>query len=117
MHHCLAHMSTSESVCDTIRVVRGVHFCRGDLAGGAQAQTQRAFNSAHVVILVVDAVAAAGLEAPMTRREVALATNVIREGRALLIALNKLDELPQDDTLEACCCLLCPLGGFCQAYP
>ena len=68
---------------------------RGELAEEAQLQTQRSYNRAQVVLLVVDALAAENLEHGLTRRELALASKVISEGRALMVALNKLDALPQ----------------------
>ena len=71
-----------------------VTVCRGDLAESSQLQTQHSYNRAHIVLLVVDAIAVEKRELTLTRRELALATDIIREGRGLLIVLNKLDALP-----------------------
>ena len=44
---------------------------------------------------MVDALAASKLESMnMTRTELALASNVINEGRALVVLLNKIDAVP-----------------------
>ena len=49
------------------------------------ADTQRAVNFAHVVVLLLDA------EAPMEKQDLTIARQVVDEGRALVIALNKWD--------------------------
>jgi predicted GTPase len=52
--------------------------------------------SAQVVLLVADAQQAAGPGARgLARKDLALASKIVGEGRALLILLNKLDALPQ----------------------
>lgn len=75
---------------------------REDLAVRAQLQTERSYNRAHIVILVVDATSVDKLSPGLTRREIALATYVINEGKALLVAINKLDAVPQDRRLQVC---------------
>lgn len=46
---------------------------------------------------MVDALAAYKLETiGMTRRELALASNIIDEGRALVVLLNKIDAIPKE---------------------
>jgi len=72
---------------------------RGKLAESAQELTERSYNRAHVVLLVIDATRVQE-NGGMTRRELALATNVVGEGRALLVALNKLDALEDLVRLE-----------------
>ncbi|EIE20905.1 small GTP-binding protein [Coccomyxa subellipsoidea C-169] len=67
--------------------------CRGAVAGGALRQAEHALNFAQVVVLMVDAAVSTQLGAGLTRRELALASSIVREGRALIIALNKLDLL------------------------
>ena len=74
--------------------------CRGDLAESSQLQTQHSYNRAHIVLLVVDAIAVEKRELSLTRRELALATDIIREGRGLLILLNKLDALPAGSVMR-----------------
>ncbi len=49
------------------------------------ADTQRAVNFAHVVVLLLDA------EAPMEKQDLTIARQVVDEGRALVIAINKWD--------------------------
>jgi GTP-binding protein len=49
------------------------------------ADTQRAVNFAHVVVLLLDA------EAPMEKQDLTIARQVVEEGRALVIAINKWD--------------------------
>ncbi len=49
------------------------------------ADTQRAINFAHVVVLLLDA------EAPMEKQDLTIARQVVDEGRALVIAVNKWD--------------------------
>ena len=49
------------------------------------ADTQRAVNFAHVVVLLLDA------EAPMEKQDLTIARHVVDEGRALVIAVNKWD--------------------------
>ncbi len=49
------------------------------------ADTQRAVNFAHVVVLLLDA------EAPMEKQDLTIARQVVEEGRALVIAVNKWD--------------------------
>ncbi len=49
------------------------------------ADTQRAVNFAHVVVLLLDA------EAPMEKQDLTIARQVVDEGRALVIAVNKWD--------------------------
>lgn len=51
---------------------------------------------AHVVALVIDASVAAASGKQLTRREIALAADVVGEGRALLAVVNKLDTFPED---------------------
>lgn len=67
------------------------------MAGGALRQAEHSLNFAQVVVLMVDAQVSAGLDAGLTRRELALASSIVREGRSLLIALNKLDLLSDLD--------------------
>ncbi len=68
--------------------------CRGQLAESAQTLTQRSFNRAQVVLLVIDALEASQ-KSGVTRREMTLASNVIGEGRALIVLLNKYDAVPE----------------------
>ncbi len=91
------------------------------MAGGALRQAEHALNFAQVVVLMVDAAVSTQLGAGLTRRELALASSIVREGRALIIALNKLDLLSPLDrdkvrrdrhtspfvasSNAACCCL------------
>ena len=52
------------------------------------ADTRRAVNFAHVVVLLLDA------EAPMEKQDLTIARQVVDEGRALVIAVNKWDLCP-----------------------
>ena len=81
--------------------------CRGQLAESAQTLTQRSFNRAQIVLLVIDALAASEKRG-VTRRELALASNVIAEGRALIVLLNKYDAVPNNLKLEVNCTLVAP---------
>jgi predicted GTPase len=66
----------------------------------AMAQAARGWNLAHVVLLLLDSERAAklgkldaNLGKPLTNTELSLASKVVKEGRALLILINKLDTL------------------------
>ena len=81
---------------------------------------------AAVVVLLVDAEEMRDRGAGVSKRELALATDVINEGRALLIVANKLDACSPDQRIQvrsyhatpasmvseaACCtrvCIACP---------
>ncbi len=52
------------------------------------ADTRRAIDFAHVVVLLLDA------EAPMEKQDLTIARQVVEEGRALVIAINKWDICP-----------------------
>ncbi len=67
------------------------------MAGAALKQAEHSLNFAQVVVLMVDATVNLQLGAGLTRRELALAASIVREGRALLIVLNKLDLLSELD--------------------
>ena len=81
--------------------------CRGQLAESAQTLTQRSFNRAQVVLLMIDALTASQKDG-VTRRELALASNVIAEGRALVVLMNKFDAVPDHLKLEVTCSLCRP---------
>lgn len=57
-------------------------------------ETERAIRLAHVVVLVMDANEA------LDHQDQAIADHVIKEGRALVIALNKWDSVPNPDVLR-----------------
>lgn len=75
--------------------------CIRTVSSGHDVQGQARVNFGHAVVLLVDAtdahsrVAAArfGVGSTLSRRELALAGNVLEEGRLLVIALNKADAL------------------------
>ena len=54
------------------------------------------------MLLLIDAVAASE-KGGVTRRELTLASNVIAEGRALIVLLNKYDAVPDHLKLEVIC--------------
>lgn len=64
------------------------------MAGAALKQAEHSLNFAHVVAVMADAPVNLSLGTGLTRRELALASSTVREVRALLILLNKLDLLP-----------------------
>ena len=57
---------------------------------------------AAVVVLLVNAEDIRDRQAGLSKRELALATDVIKEGRALLIVANKLDACSEDERLQVC---------------
>lgn len=84
---------------DTAGWMRGTRLDRYDDVGGAVAkmaalERQRSLRLAHVVALVVDAHAAFTGTEGLTRRELSMASEVVEEGRGLLLLLNKADLLP-----------------------
>ena len=56
---------------------------------------------AAVVVLLVNAEEVRERGAGVSKRELALASDVIKEGRALLIVANKLDACSQSERIEA----------------
>lgn len=84
-------------------------------------QAARAYHAAHVAVLVIDAHHALSDKLGLTRREVALSSRVISEGRPIIVAINKLDTLPEaarsdvrlSDSMLICepacrlCCFCC----------
>eukprot|EP00873_Tetraselmis_striata_P001833 jgi/Tetstr1/422097/TSEL_012955.t1 len=84
---------------DTAGWMRGTRLDRYDDVGGAVAkmaamERQRSLRLSHVVGLVVDAHAAAAGTEGLTRRELSMASEVVEEGRGLVLVLNKADLLP-----------------------
>mmetsp|Transcript_10873 Transcript_10873/g.25831 ORF Transcript_10873/g.25831 Transcript_10873/m.25831 type:complete len:559 (+) Transcript_10873:170-1846(+) len=84
---------------DTAGWMREIRLDRFDDVGGAVAKLasldrQRSIRFAHTVALVVDAEAAARDAEGVTRRELSMASDVVEEGRGLLLVLNKLDLVP-----------------------
>ncbi|KAG2495740.1 hypothetical protein HYH03_006338 [Edaphochlamys debaryana] len=71
--------------------------CYDDVGGAVATMTRRASTvslaQVHVVLLVVDAEAALRSERVLSRRELALAGSVLREGKALVLVANKADAL------------------------
>lgn len=63
----------------------------GAVAAASQGAGVRALNFAQVVLLMVDAQSIVQEGQALTRREVGLAALAVEEGRALVIALNKMD--------------------------
>ncbi|KAK9817190.1 hypothetical protein WJX72_010848 [[Myrmecia] bisecta] len=91
---------------DTAGWMRRTRLTQFDDSGGAIAEQalkegERSMHLAQVVLVVVDVLHARNSKEIMTRREVSLASAVIREGRALLLVLNKLDALPAHQREEA----------------
>ena len=65
--------------------------CRGAVAQLTLQQGQRSMHMAAVVVLLVNAQQIMTDGVGVSKREIALASDVINEGRALLIVANKLD--------------------------
>ncbi len=76
-------------------------FCHCVLRGAVAEQTlqqgQRSMHMAAVVVLLVNAEDVRDRGAGVSKRELALASDVIKEGRALLIVANKLDACSEDE--------------------
>ena len=70
------------------------------LAEQAQIQTQRSYNRAHIILLVVDALTIQQGNHGLLKRELSLVRDIVNEGRAIVVLLNKLDLLPADAQLE-----------------
>ena len=74
---------------------------RGAVAQQTLQQGQRSMHMAAVVVLLVNAEEVRERGAGVSKRELALASDVIKEGRALLIVANKLDACSHSERLEA----------------
>lgn len=74
--------------------------CRGAVAQLTLQQGQRSMHMAAVVVLLVNAEEIRERGAGVSKRELALATDVINEGRALLIVANKLDACSLDERMQ-----------------
>ena len=66
----------------------------------------RAYNAAHVAVLVIDAHHALLEGQGVTKRELGLAAKVISEGRPLIVAINKLDTLAEAARSKVCAFML-----------
>ena len=74
--------------------------CRGKLAEQAQLQTKRSYNRAHIILLVVDALTIEQGDYALLRRELTLVKDIVSEGRAIVVLLNKVDLLAEGKQLE-----------------
>lgn len=70
------------------------------MAEQSQLQTRRSFNRAHIILLVIDALTVDQGERGLLKRELALASDIVSEGRAIVVVLNKLDALAPGRRLE-----------------
>jgi hypothetical protein len=95
MHPSVGHNTLHSSVC----MARS-----GAVAGEALQQARRSLNYANVVILMADAQVSLRAGGGLSKRELTLAAQIVREGRAILIALNKLDLLTEADQQRVCPC-------------
>ena len=97
---------------------------RGAVAQQTLQQGQRSMHMAAVVVLLVNAEEVRERGAGVSKRELALASDVIKEGRALLIVANKLDACSPSERIEASGnlvsrelaehCRFCPESGFAE---
>ena len=63
-------------------------------------QGQRSMHMAAVVMLLVSAEEVRGDGVGVSKRELALASDVVKEGRALLVVANKLDACSAQERIE-----------------
>ena len=61
------------------------------VAAMTQGAARRALEAAHVVVLLLDATTLVDFKVAMQRRDMAVASMAVREGKALVVALNKAD--------------------------
>ncbi len=80
---------------------------RGAVAEQTLQQGQRSMQMAAVVVLLVNAEDVRDRGAGVSKRELALASDVIKEGRALLIVANKLDACSEDERSAVSPRLIC----------
>ena len=74
--------------------------CSGKLAEQAQLQTQRSYNRAHIILLVIDALTVQQGHHGLLKRELALVRDIVKEGRAIVVLLNKVDTVEPGRLLE-----------------
>ncbi|KAI7838297.1 hypothetical protein COHA_007867 [Chlorella ohadii] len=91
---------------DTAGWIRRTKLAAYDESGGAVAEqtvaeAKSVMQFVHVVALLVDAQRALELREGLTHREVTLASDVVSEGRLLLIVANKLDAMPPAQRQQA----------------
>ena len=72
------------------------------MAQQTQHQGQRSMHMAAVVLLLVNAQELKCKQAGLSKRDLALASDVIAEGRALLIVANKLDACSDAERVQVC---------------
>ncbi|KAA6417474.1 MAG: GTPase Der-like, partial [Trebouxia sp. A1-2] len=102
VHGRLAWEGRDIHLVDTAGWMRRNRLHNFDESGGAVAeqtlqQGQRSMHMAAVVVLLVSAEDVRDRGAGVSKRELALASDVIKEGRALLIVANKLDACSEDE--------------------
>ena len=73
----------------------------------ARAQMSRAYNAAHLGVLVIDGQHVLLDAQGVARRELTLATKIISEGRPLIVVINKLDVLSDAGRVKVRRCCLC----------
>lgn len=66
---------------------------RGKLAQLSQLQTQRGYNRAHITLLIVDALTIIEGDFGLLKRELVLAKDIVKEGKSIIVLLNKVDNL------------------------
>ncbi len=93
--------------------LNAVIVCRGAVAEQTLQQGQRSMHMAAVVVLLVNAEDVRDRGAGVSKRELALASDVIKEGRALLIVANKLDACSEDERSAVSHQLICCVQAVC----
>ena len=90
--------------------------CRGAVAGLTMQQGQHSMHMAAVVLLLVNAEVMHSKRKGLTKHELALASDVINEGRALMLVVNKLDACDDEEGAEvglsAFLCIRCVLTSM-----
>ena len=76
------------------------------MAEQTQREGQRSMHMAAVVVLLVNAQVLRDKQAGLSKHELALASDVLAEGRALLIVANKLDACSDAERIQVCSLLL-----------
>lgn len=93
--------TTEIELIDTAGWVKKTRLPAHDDSGGLVAmrtleEARTVLRFVHVVVLVLDALRVAEREEGMTHAEASLASNVVAEGRSLVVVLNKMDALPSE---------------------
>jgi len=93
---------------------------RGAVAQQTLQHGQRSMHMAAVVVLLVNAEDVRDRGAGVSKRELALASDVIKEGRALLIVANKLDACSDEERVEVsrdlCCRTFVVMTDFASQH-